>query len=301
MSKLSQIIKNRAKLQRRQNKSLKLTDYQNQFANQYGYPSYKALLQSEKASEMEARKLFANKGYQQSVFKYPDVGHGVTIFVREDGLRGLKATKNFKATDKIITDALLIGFNISSSVFLCKDPAWAMAQCFLQPNSRGILETVIKQYNLRASHRPKLDSVDQKVLNHLSESSNLEPEYIRHLHSMITTYYARLAVCNPNGERSEFAFLTPAMMFMNHSCDANASYQPTTKFNRAVKDLISISDSEIIALKDIREGEEITWCYDADYMALELKARRKSLKARFDFDCRCELCFKEKYLMASIG
>ncbi len=296
MSKLSEKIKKQAKSNHRKNSSIKLTEHQNRIAISHGYPSYKKLLNAEKASEIEARKTFALKGNSQSKIEYPSVGKGIDVFVREDGLRGLRATRNFKASELIIIDELLIGYNITRSPLLEQNKAWAMTGLFLQPSGKGILETIIDRYHLRDSHQPKLDKVDNYIIDLIREQMNQDPEYIKYIYSIVTTYHATFVCTNLANSVSEFAYLSASMMYINHSCDANASIESTVKLDPTVRDGISVSNPRITALKDIQEGEEITWNYDQGFMDLNLNERRKKLKEIYGFDCKCSRCYKERFL-----
>ncbi|MEZ9315613.1 hypothetical protein AB4188_08880, partial [Vibrio lentus] len=196
MSKLSEKIKKQAKSNHRKNRSLKLTEHQNRIAISHGYASFKALLKSEKHSEIEARKTFALKGNSQSKIEYPSVGKGIDVFVREDGLRGLRATRAFKASELIIVDELLIGYNITRSPLRQQNTAWAMTGLFLQPSGRGILETIIDRYHLRDSHQPRLDKVDNHIIDLIRKQMNQESEYIKYIYSIVTTYHATFACTN---------------------------------------------------------------------------------------------------------
>ncbi|OBS92692.1 hypothetical protein A9261_21520 [Vibrio tasmaniensis] len=297
MSKLSTKIKKQAKSLRLHDKSLKLTDYQNQLAIENGYTSFKALLKIEKTFETETKKTFALKSNSSSYFVYPSVGSGVEVFIRNDGLRGLRATRNFKVNETILVDELLIGYNISKIPLAEKSGTWGMVLPLLLPSSTGIIEHIIKRYNLRDSQRPKFNEYDKEIVDSLSKNLKHKPEYIRYIHAIVTTYHSTYIVLNPKKTISIFGYISAAMMYMNHSCDANAEVQPSIKANPSATDLISISDPIIIATKDIKQGDEITWTYDDEYTGLPLKARQKQLKTRFDFDCTCKRCYKEKFLI----
>lgn len=297
MSKLSEKIKKQAKSNHRKNRSLKLTEHQKRIAISYGYASFKALLKSERNSEIEARKTFALKGNTQSKIQYPSVGKGIEIFIREDGLRGLRATRDFKASELIIIDDLLIGYNITYSPLLQQNRAWAMTELLFQPSSKGYVEAIIDRYHLRDSHQPKFGKEDDYLIEFIRERTNKKPEYIKYIYSIVVTYHATLTCTNYINSQSEFVYLSAAMMFMNHSCDANAAIAPKVKVNPTRIDGISLSEPEIIALKDIQEGEEITWNYEKKFVELNFKERRKKLKELFSFDCKCHRCYRERFLI----
>ncbi|KHT38504.1 SET domain-containing protein [Vibrio sinaloensis] len=295
MPKLSSTIKKQAKLLRGQDKSLKLTEHQNNLAIKHGYKSFKALLKTEKESDVRDKITFALKSNNSSRFVYPSVGSGVAVFVRADGLRGLKATRDFKANETILIDDLLIGYNISQIGLAGKSGSWAMTLLLLAEESRGIIDRIIEQYNLRNSARPNFNQHDKEILDLLSTNLGHDRDYVSYVHSIVATYHSVLTAINPRNTVSTFAYMSAATIFMNHSCDANAKVKATLKANPFTKDLISISHPLILATKNIKKGDEITWSYDDECTKLDLKARQKRLKARFNFDCKCEKCFKDNY------
>lgn len=55
----------------------------------------------------------------------------------------------------------------------------------------------------------------------------------------------------------------------------------------------------IVALRDIKKGEEITINY-LDFENVPVTERRKLLKQKYLFDCTCERCLKELQLLNGV-
>lgn len=72
--------------------------------------------------------------------------------------------------------------------------------------------------------------------------------------------------------------LFPLVSMLNHQCvNSNCSYQSSSLTNMVVK-----------TLRDIKKGEELTVSYISSFISLSF--RKRVLRARYDFDCKCENC-----------
>lgn len=54
------------------------------------------------------------------------------------------------------------------------------------------------------------------------------------------------------------------------------------------------STIEVIALKDIEEGEEVNLCYLDDADGMDVKARKEALRDFYLFHCQCDRCNQEE-------
>ena len=75
------------------------------------------------------------------------------------------------------------------------------------------------------------------------------------------------------------------IVLINHSCAPNAA-------EGYLKPYDENKSSEVRAIKSIGKGEEVTICYDNDFLNLccSLEARRTAIKKHFGFDCNCQYC-----------
>jgi len=61
------------------------------------------------------------------------------------------------------------------------------------------------------------------------------------------------------------------------------------------------STIEVIATRDIEEGEEVNLCYLDDAEDLDLEARQAALRDFYLFECACERCQQEKAAALETG
>jgi hypothetical protein len=74
-----------------------------------------------------------------------------------------------------------------------------------------------------------------------------------------------------------------SMAKVNHSCDPNAIFAPSTRVN----------ELHLIARRGIRLGEEITLSYIQGEQTMAVQERRQRLFNGWCFWCACELCVAE--------
>jgi hypothetical protein len=74
-----------------------------------------------------------------------------------------------------------------------------------------------------------------------------------------------------------------AMAKVNHSCNANSIFAPSSRVNAL----------NLVAKRDIQLGEEVTLSYIQGEHVMTLQERRRRLLNGWCFCCACELCIEE--------
>ena len=94
-------------------------------------------------------------------------------------------------------------------------------------------------------------------------------------------------------ENSTTALLYLNMALVNHSCVPNAAFSRACRPTERVDD--QDLNNELIAIKDISKGDEITVCYIPDMKkhGSILRKRKTAFKKELLFDCKCPVCSGE--------
>lgn len=80
--------------------------------------------------------------------------------------------------------------------------------------------------------------------------------------------------------------LLPTCMLLNHSCDPNV--RMTLRKN---------GSASIRAMRDITCGEELTICYNDDWVDADYAERSKHAASGWGFSCECKRCKRETSLV----
>lgn len=294
MSNLSSKILKEAKIIRKKDKANKLTQIQNELAQKKGFPSFKALLQEEKQKETQKRLEFAKAGCSQSSeHTYPFINNNVEVFVRADGLRGLRALRSFEIGDEIFDDKILINLNLCDAPLAKREGMpWALTQHILvdHPKLVSYMETELK---LRESYIPKLDTLDRQIIARIKLQTNLPEAYIIKLYNLVCIYNLRTEGMFHIPDigilfQNQSCAIALGLCYANHSCSPNAE-RVTSGEN------FDFTSTGMYATRKIFEGDEVTWSYFGDCQSRSLKDRQKELLRDFGFHCRCKRCHQERY------
>jgi hypothetical protein len=98
-------------------------------------------------------------------------------------------------------------------------------------------------------------------------------------------------------QRQGFALFLRASC-VNHSCSPNATIRYVQddhafKRERSQRDILEASRIEVIPLRSIAAGEEITICYGPSYGIHSYNTRHECLMTQYLFYCRCKACEDE--------
>ena len=156
MSKLSNKIRNEAKLQKKNGttNAKKLTKIQDDLALESGFDSFSKLIAFEKKSQIDERIKFAKPGNQESDDHFLLINDHVEVFVRKDGFRGLRALKNFNKKEIIFVEKPLISVSKMGQTEV--DLAWA-ATFHLVSKQQNLLNEMRSKYRYRESFQPVLE------------------------------------------------------------------------------------------------------------------------------------------------
>ncbi|PTP18322.1 hypothetical protein CWO07_25080 [Vibrio splendidus] len=290
MSNLSSKIRKEAKSLSKKDKSKKLTLLQNELAQQHGFSSFKALIQHEKQEETQRRLDFAKSGNSQSSEHVYPTMDDVEVFIRDDGLRGLRALRTFDGGEIIFEDNTLVSVKLSDFPIAKKiGMPWVLTIYILldRPEFISVMEDELK---FRPSNIPKLDQIDKLMIEELKQKPDISEEKILKVYNLVCTYNLRTEaiISLPVPWVNQACIIALGLSYANHSCDPNA--ERVTFSDR--DDLFSTG---MVAKRKISIGDEITWSYFGDCQHRGLKDRQKELKRDFGFDCRCYRCFQERF------
>ncbi|NOI15849.1 SET domain-containing protein [Vibrio hepatarius] len=292
MTKISIRLRKQAKAIRKTDSSKKLTQIQNELAVDNGYPSYKALLLQEKQDEISKRVEFATSSDLNDSHIYPTIGEGLEVYVRKDGLRGIRALSAFDIGDVVIDDKILINLG----AYAARDPnregmPWSLTRHLIERHSDLIdyMENVLK---LRDSFKPKLNALDKEIIKEIVCEHDVSEAYVIKVYYLVTTYnlksVARTIIPSLGFiHDQEFCLISLALCYANHSCNPNTVREGTAT------EAGEISATFLVATRKINIGDEITWSYFGECQHRTLKDRQKSLKREFGFLCNCSRCFSE--------
>jgi hypothetical protein len=293
MSKTSKTICREAKSLRKQDQSKKLTTIQNELAISHGYKSYKDLLNQEKKQEKDKRIQFAKSGSQHAGDHFAYANDKVEVFIRNDGLRGLRALVNFSKGDVILYESAFLWVSLSNDVHN-EGLAWALTRNIVMklPEAVHQMEKVGK---FRESFCSKLDKLDKKVLTAISNSCGQPEGYVKKVYNLVCTYnvITLMEIYDPNSHSVMIAHrmtISKGLSYANHSCEPNSERIKVD----SIEMFKSMKDG-LVAEKEISIGDEITWSYFDEYKSKPLKDRQKELKREYGFFCTCSLCNREKY------
>ena len=105
----------------------------------------------------------------------------------------------------------------------------------------------------------------------------------------------KTTICGVDGQK-EFFYLPLNSALINHSCGPNVEVglyiDPSTPLYTNIRKVDF--RTEVIAIKDISKGDEITKCYigcnDIIEFGYERKLRMKKIRETLGFDCNCFIC-----------
>lgn len=131
---------------------------------------------------------------------------------------------------------------------------------------------------------------DKKFLKKLSKKSKVLYEKVLDIWKIVCAYHVKATLVTPTNQRIRVQ-LSRLFNRTNHSCNPN-----TTVIH--IFDLESDFYSRlitVIAERNIRKGEEITFSYIDPVLAsiLDLNSRREELMSFYGFICNCEKCLEE--------
>ncbi len=293
MSNLSSKIRKEAKNLSKKDKSRKLTQIQNHLAQIHGFKSFKALMQNEKHEETNRRLDFAKSGSSlSSDHEYPTIDD-VEVFIRDDGLRGLRALRTFADGEVIFRDKTLVSVKLSDFPIAEKvGMPWILTLNILldKPEFVSVMEDELK---FRPSNTPKLDQIDKLMIEELKLKPGIPEEKILKVYNLVCTYNLRTeAVYSfPIPWSEQLCMIALGLSYANHSCDPNAE-------RVTFSDEDDLFTTGMVAKRKVLKGDEITWSYFGDCQHRALKDRQKALKKDFGFDCRCHRCFQERFKLS---
>lgn len=300
MTKLSNKLKKEAKSIRKADSSRKLTHIQNELAVSHGYPSYKALLLQEKQDEISKRVEFATSSELDGTHIYPTIGEGIEVYVRKDGIRGVKALSTFNIGEVVFNDKILV----SLGAYSARDPngegmPWSLTRHLIEsrPELIEYMENVLK---LRDSFKPKLDALDKEIIREIASEHCLSEAYVIKVYYLVTTYnltttYRTIIPSLGIVHDQKFCLISLALCYANHSCNPNTERKSTASESG------EISETFLVATRKINIGDEITWSYFGECRHRKLKDRQKRLKREFGFLCHCSRCFSEHRKIKPLG
>lgn len=293
MSKISNAIRKKAKSLRKQNQSKKLTSIQNELAIADGFKSFKDLLRYESRLDRDKRIRFAKSDIPDAGDHFAYVNNKVEVFIRSDGLRGVRALVNIDEGDEIFNEKAFL-WVIESHSIRGEGLAWTMTRNIVTkfPEIVQQMETIGR---LRESFRPKLDEQDRGSLKSIASFCGTSESFVHKVYNLVCTYNVvnQLQLVDPVNKTFSYGCrmtISKGLAYANHSCEPNAeliTFFSMKEFNRMINGLV--------AVKKIGIGEEIAWSYFGDYSSRRLKDRQKRLKREFGFDCNCQRCLREKY------
>ncbi|KZY59555.1 hypothetical protein A3735_15020 [Oleiphilus sp. HI0061] len=294
MKKLSEQIKIEAKkLKKTTHQHETLKKIRHRLSIESGFKrGYLELLKFEREKEREDR--FAKEGIKPSKKTIPlfPVGNGLEVFLNSDGQRGIRALNDYNIGDLLITDYPVFWATLKS-VEEDVRMSWKLTAEILAHNRKDF-EKFVNEYELRHDlHTPRYDESDRKISSFLSKRTGLENSDIRRIYNIVSTYHCISQIGLIHEETKTYAMgvrssIIPSLCFFNHSCNPNSQRQTY----RTIEEYKSMSE-KLIATKEIKKGEEVTWAY-SDVLNDSLKNRRKKLKQRFGFQCSCKRCITEQ-------
>jgi len=290
MPKSSKEILKEAKTLKKLNPTKKLSQFQNELAIREGYLSFVHLKSQEKARETEKRIKFAKSDSPSADEIIKEIHHGVAVYVREDGRRGLKALKDFKKGQALFVEKPFLWVGLSEDKYK-EGLAWKLTRNIATkfPDAIVQMEEIGK---LRESFRPKLNENDKKSLEDIAKTSKNSIKFIKKTYNLVCTYNTTICAEFRIGNDRIISYrmsISTGIAHANHSCIPNATRLPIN----------TIEDFErnyegLIATVDISKGQEITWNFLEDMLPRQFKSRQKELKMKFGFVCTCEKCLKDK-------
>ena len=213
----------------------------------------------------------------------------LTIFEREDRLRGLMALPEIRSGEIVFKERPFLWFGggeDDSGMGLPLGLTRNIATKF--PEALSFLQ---KDLKLRGSFRPKLTLSDKKILAKISRESGLQQSVVQRIYNLVCTYNVvlELAVVIGNdvviGER---ICISIGLSFANHSCEPNCAMLAENTIESFTSNIVGLR-----AIRDIQAGEEITWNYIGATSA-SFKYRQRALKTKFGFYCNCSRCRRER-------
>lgn len=129
-----------------------------------------------------------------------------------------------------------------------------------------------------------LDDVDQQIEAHLVQKHRKSRQFVR-------TLYCSVATNNVGILDEEMLVrghgIFPWLSRSDHSCEPNTALTPANW--RA-------GEASLIAKREIRAGEPLTWCYfqEAEFLPQDWITRNYNLVNLYRFTCRCARCQKER-------
>jgi hypothetical protein len=130
----------------------------------------------------------------------------------------------------------------------------------------------------------KLDAEDEMIEAHLVKKYRKSRQFIRNLFFGVAT--------NNVGIIDEDRFVRghgvyPWLSRTNHSCEPNTALAPANW--RA-------AEASLVAKRDIRVGEPLTWCYfrEEEFLPQDWLTRNYNLVNLYRFTCRCPRCQTER-------
>ncbi|KAK5688848.1 hypothetical protein LTS10_000827 [Elasticomyces elasticus] len=143
-----------------------------------------------------------------------------------------------------------------------------------------IMEEPRVMYVRKSQHRALTQEEVHGAFDDLSA-----PEKVRFLalHEGSRPYPSKIMrIYMNNTFRDEFDnFLLLEISLLNHSCTSNAERD---------QEMANKDTDRLLAVKEIRKGEEILHSYYGDPCAATTKVRKKLLQIYYGFDCDCAIC-----------
>jgi hypothetical protein len=235
---------------------------------------------------------------QSSEHTYPFINNDVEVFVRDDGLRGLRALRSFKIGDKIFDDKILVNIHLADFPLAeLEGMSWALTKHILTDHPKLVIhmETELK---LMGSCIPKLDGLDRQIIEQIKFLTSLPEADIIKLYHIICTYnLCTQGIFHIPAKGVQYqvksCMIALGLCYANHSCSPNAK-----RISGAEN--LKFTSTGMYATGKIFEGDEITWSYFGDCQLRSLKDRQKELLRNFVFHCHCKRCNQESRASVSM-
>jgi hypothetical protein len=215
-----------------------------------------------------------------------EVAPGISVYIRKDGRRGLKAIKNFKKGQTLFIEKPFLWVGLAEDKY-SEGLAWALTRNIATkfPNTVVQME---EEGKLIGSFCPTLNENDKKSLKDIAKVSKKSMEWVIKVYNLICTYNTKTEFYSVEGNDAvigEKMTISAALGYANHSCNPNTARLPVTTLSEYQQNVEGLT-----AINNIEKGQEITWNYLDSELPSQFKSRQKKLKESFGFDCTCSEC-----------